>query len=179
MPEIHIRPAKAADLLPLSALDHSYASDHVWQLDPAVEDGLIQVGLRRVQLPRAIPVAYPRPLGQLTEDWLERSGMLTALLDDQLVGYAGMQFGFPPEDIWLMDLVVASPLRRQGIGSALMVAALEWSRQHNGRYLMLALQHKNHPGIELARKFGFEFCGYNDRYYANHDIALFFARSAR
>ena len=30
MPEIQIRPVKAADIPALAALDHDYISDHVW-----------------------------------------------------------------------------------------------------------------------------------------------------
>lgn len=179
MPEIHLRPATTADLPYLSEIDHSYTSDFVWQLDPTIDEGQIQVTLRRVRLPRAIPVPYPRPLSQLAEDWLGRSGMLVALFEDQPVGYAGLQLGLHPEDVWLADLAVERAHRRQGIGSALILAALDWSQHHDRRYLFLGLQHKNHPGIQLAHKFGFEFCGYNDRYYANHDIGLFFARPVR
>ena len=39
---------------------------------------------------------------------------------------------------------------------------------------MLAVQAKNHAAIQLARKLGYEFCGYCDDYFINHDIAVFF-----
>jgi RimJ/RimL family protein N-acetyltransferase len=38
---------------------------------------------------------------------------------------------------------------------------------------------KNNSAIRLAQKLGFEFCGYNDQYYENKDIALFFGRLIR
>jgi RimJ/RimL family protein N-acetyltransferase len=38
------------------------------------------------------------------------------------------------------------------------------------------VQSKNVPAIRLAQKSGFEFCGYNDQYYLNKDVALFFAK---
>ena len=38
------------------------------------------------------------------------------------------------------------------------------------------MQSKNYPGISMANKLGYEFCGYSDRYYTNQDIALFFAK---
>jgi RimJ/RimL family protein N-acetyltransferase len=41
------------------------------------------------------------------------------------------------------------------------------------------MQSKNHPAIQLAHKLGFEFCGYNDHYFSNQDIALFFSRPLR
>jgi hypothetical protein len=39
------------------------------------------------------------------------------------------------------------------------------------------MQSKNYPAMMLAQKHGYEFCGYNDRYYPNQDIALVFGRS--
>jgi len=43
--------------------------------------------------------------------------------------------------------------------------------------LVLEMQPKNHPAIQLALKLGFEFCGYNDRHYVNHEIGIFFGKS--
>jgi hypothetical protein len=34
MPEIEVRPAIEADIPTLVKIDHSYTSDHVWQMDP-------------------------------------------------------------------------------------------------------------------------------------------------
>ena len=70
-------------------------------------------------------------------------------------------------------------LRRQGIGSALLLAAEEWGSTHDCRRLVLEMQPKNYPAIQMAQKLGFDFCGYNDRYFAKHDIALFFAKALR
>jgi RimJ/RimL family protein N-acetyltransferase len=47
------------------------------------------------------------------------------------------------------------------------------------RRIVLEMQPKNYAAIHLAQKLGFDLCGYNDRYYANHDIALFFAKGVR
>ncbi len=78
---------------------------------------------------------------------------------------------------WVTDLVVDPSLRRQGIGSALLLAAQEWSAgRPDSRRLVLEIQPKNHPAVNLAQKLGFDFCGYNDHYFANHDLAIFFAK---
>ena len=80
----------------------------------------------------------------------------------------------------LTRLTTAHPdLRRQGIGSALLLATHEWGLAHESRNLVLEIQPKNYPAIRMAQKLGFEFCGYNDRYFANRDIGLFFAKSLR
>jgi hypothetical protein len=37
------------------------------------------------------------------------------------------------------------------------------------------MQTKNYPAISFCQKHGMTFCGFNDRHFANQDIALFFA----
>jgi GNAT superfamily N-acetyltransferase len=95
------------------------------------------------------------------------------------VGYISMTLDMAPVTAWATDLVVLRRLRRQGIGSALVLAAQEWGGDRDCRRLVLEMQPKNHPAIQMAHKLGFDFCGYNDRFYANHDIGLFFAKALR
>ena len=45
--------------------------------------------------------------------------------------------------------------------------------------LFLEMQSKNYPAICLARKNGFAFSGYSDRYYSDQDIVLFFTKAIR
>jgi GNAT superfamily N-acetyltransferase len=185
MPKIEIRPAIESDIPNLTALDHNYSSDYVWQMEiRRSESGLgetsqIQVGFREIHLPRSVRVEYPRSYQKLAEDWRQRDGLLVALHENEPVGYASMMLGVAPLTAWITDLVVKRRLRRQGIGSALLLSAQAWGLQHGCRNLALEMQSKNYPAIQLAEKLGFDFCGYNDRYFANHDIALFFAVSLR
>jgi hypothetical protein len=41
------------------------------------------------------------------------------------------------------------------------------------------MQSKNYPAVHMAMKLGYEFSGYQDHFYANGDIALFFTRYLR
>ena len=50
------------------AIDRSYLSDHVWQMDIRDERGEIAVRFRSVRLPRMVAVEYPRASG--TAFWL-------------------------------------------------------------------------------------------------------------
>jgi len=180
MPEIEIRPAKAEDIPVLVNLDHDYVSDYVWQMDVhQTEDNQIDVSFRQVHLPRSIKVDYPRSSRALTEDWTRRSGLLVASLQGEVIGYISLLLDMAPLTTWASDLAVVRRLRRQGVGSALLIAAQEWGRQHGSARLVLEMQPKNYPAISLAHKLGFSFCGYNDRYYPNQDIAIFFAKSLR
>lgn len=185
MPEIEIRPVVEQDIPALLALDHNYVSDYAWQMEiRRADSGLtetdqIQVAFREIHLPRSVRVEYPRSPQALVMDWKERHGFLVALLADEPVGYVSLMLGIAPLTAWTTDVVVKRRMRRQGIGSALLLAAQEWGIQHECRNQVLEMQSKNYPAICLAHKLGFEFCGYNDRYYVNHDIALFFGRSLR
>lgn len=179
MPEIEIRPAVASDIPVLMAIDHTYSSDYVWQMEIQAEEKSIAVNLREIRLPRSVRVEYPRPIHTLADDWTRRSGLLVATLEAEAVGYVSLMLDIAPITTWVTDLVVVRRVRRQGIGSALVLAAQEWGEQHNTRRLVLEMQPKNHSAIKMAGKLGFTFCGYNDRYFANHDIGLFFAKSLR
>lgn len=180
MPEIQIRPAVKDDIEHLVALEHDYSSDFVWQMDiRAEEDGEINLQFRQVRLPRSVKVEYPRQFSQLTQDWESRSGMLVACIQAERVGYISLMQHIAPGTTWATDLVVKRVFRRQGIGSGLVLAAQVWARQHQSQRIVLEMQSKNHPAILLAQKLGFDFCGYNDRYYLNRDIALFFSKSVR
>jgi ribosomal protein S18 acetylase RimI-like enzyme len=179
MPEIEIRPAIATDIPTLMAIDHTYSSDYVWQMEIQTEEKSIGVNLREIRLPRSVRVEYPRPTHSLADDWTRRSGLLVSVLDSEVVGYISLMLDIAPITTWVTDLAVIRRVRRQGIGSALVLAAQEWGEQHNTRRIVLELQPKNHSAILMAQKIGFTFCGYNDRFYANHDIGLFFAKSLR
>ncbi|MBN1145897.1 MAG: GNAT family N-acetyltransferase [Anaerolineales bacterium] len=179
MPEIHIRPAIATDIPTLVALEHHYSSDYVWQMEfqHEREQGQIMVNFRQVRLPRPVRVDYPRSPRALAAEWEHCSEILVALMEEEPVGYVSLALDRIPAAAWASDLVVARRLRRQGIGSALLLAASEWARQMERHNLILEMQPKNYPAIQMALKMGFEFCGYNDRYYAKHQIGIFFGKS--
>lgn len=179
MPEIQIRPAIASDIPALIAIDHNYSSDFVWQMEIQSEEAHVGVNFRQIRLPRSVRVEYPRFPSLLEHDWTQRAGLLVALLDEAPVGYVSLMLNITPITAWATDLAVVRRLRRQGIGSALLLAAEEWGSTHDCRRLVMEMQPKNYPAIQMAQKLGFDFCGYNDRYFAKHDIALFFAKALR
>ena len=176
MPQIEIRPATSDDIPRLIALDHSYESERVWQMDVQHENGQIDIQFREARLPRRVRVTYPRPLQPLADDWSKRDAVLVATLNGEPIGYAILAARLASQTAWITDLAVAPRWRRQGIGSALVLAAQEWALQRQNRRVLLETQPKNYPAIQLAVKLGFELCGYNDHYYPNHDLALFFCK---
>jgi ribosomal protein S18 acetylase RimI-like enzyme len=160
-----------AELSRCIVLDHSYTTESVWQMDLREESEDTLVRFRAVRLPRAMQVTYPRDQRTLLDSWEKRDCFLVAAVDDVVLGYVNMR-----ANGWIQDLVVGAPIRRRRIGSALLEQAIRWARLRNIPHLTLEMQTKNFPAISFARTHGFTFCGFNDHYYKNQDIAVFFGK---
>ncbi len=179
MPEIQLRPTVATDLSRLMSFDHSITSESVWQLELRRDAGQVAATFREVHLPRSVSITYPHNPFALADDWVRRSMMYTAFMDQDPVGYISLLERGIDSVVWVTDLVVNLANRRQGVAGALLAAAQDWAAGRSHRRLILEMQSKNLPGIRLAQKFGYEFCGYNDHYYLNQDVALFFAKAIK
>ena len=176
MSEIEIRPTISTDLARLAALDHTIETDYVWQLDLHRETTQVQVDLREVRLPRTVRLEHPRPANELPDTWHLRP-MYSAMLGMEAVAYIRFTEKFIPHAVWITDVVVGRALRRQGLAHQLIGVVEAWGVQNEFRRAIIEVQSKNQPAIHMILKMGFEFCGYNDQYYATRDVALFFARS--
>ena len=175
---LEIRPAIATDLSRMMGMDHSVKSDYVWQLDLRREGGQISATLREVRLPRPVSVAYPRNPFALADEWQYKDRVLVAV-SVNVMGYICIVEQSASTVAWVTDLVVAPEQRRHGIGSLLLKSAQDWALERGSRMFMFETQAKNQPAIHMAQKAGLEFCGYNDHYYANQDVALFFGRTLK
>jgi len=179
MPEIQIRPTVASDLARLMGLDHTIASESVWQLELRRDPGQVTAMFREVRLPRSISVAYPRNPFALADDWTKRSMMYTAMTGQDIVGYISLLERVMDSAVHITDLVVNPENRRQGVASALLTAAQNWVASRPARRIILEMQSKNLPAIRLSQKFGYDFCGYNDHYYLTQDVVLFFSKAIK
>jgi len=151
----------------------------VWQMDAREQTDEVSVTFRCVRLPRAMHGHYPRPLDELIVRWEQGEAILVAEDEGRVAGYLHLVAPAGEIAAWARNLAVAPPLRRRGVGAALVQSAANWLVQQNVGQLLLEVTTKNYPAICFAQKLGFDFCGYNDRYYANQDIALFFTKSLR
>lgn len=181
MTSIQVRSATQSELPELAAFDAGYSTDYVWQMDLRDESsaGQIAVTFRPVRLPRPMRVALPREPERLQAAWSHQACFLVAEQDGQARGYLNLVLAPAPETAWVADLVVERRFRRSGVGSVLLAAAAQWARSNRLKRLIMEMQSKNFPAISFAQKLGMSFCGYNDRYYANQDVALFFGMNLK
>jgi ribosomal protein S18 acetylase RimI-like enzyme len=174
MPQVQIRPATSVDVSVIAALDHSYSTDYVWQMENRQEEDAVFVTFRNARLPRSMRTAPPFDAARLAEAWTQRVCFLVAEEEGHLKGYLNLTLAATPGTGWIADFGVERRFRRTGVGTVLLAAALQWARSNNLQRVVLETQSKNHPAICFAQKHGFVYCGYNDRYYPNQDVAVFF-----
>lgn len=175
MTEINIHPAISTDVPKMIALDHNFVTSHVWQMTLDLTELQTQVSFREVRLPREVHVNYPRSAQKLVDEWTKKNLLLVAEEGEAVRGYISVQLGLAPASAWVEDLVVDRVHRRDGIGSALVLAAQDWCAKKRIHRLTLEMQPKNYPAIQFAYHLGFEFSGYNDQYYRDQEIAIFFS----
>jgi ribosomal protein S18 acetylase RimI-like enzyme len=176
---MNIRTAQARDLDACLALDPSYETDYVWQMETTRANGAVSVSFRETRLPRAMRVSGAPAREWVLEHFEAGECFLVAEEENAVRGFLDMTAEAWKQVAWVHHLTVAPDRRRQGVGSALLQAGLEWAHEHGVTTMMVETQTKNHPASAFFQKHGFAFCGYNERYYSNRDIAIFFALPLR
>jgi ribosomal protein S18 acetylase RimI-like enzyme len=174
-----VRPATLSDLNACLSLDHDCMTDHVWQMKAQEEKSGMSVEFRTVRLPRRMRATYPRDLEQLVEDWQRGEGFFAVELDGQVRGYVDVLADHWQQVGWVPNLAVDRDYRRRKIGTMLVRQALHWAKAQGLPALLVEATTKNYPALCLYQKLGFKFCGFNDHYYPNQDIALFFVQRVR
>lgn len=175
---MNIDAAELDDLNSCYHLNASYTTDYVWQMQVRTQEQSAEIRFDTVRLPRAMQVPYPRATDELTAHWKAEGCFLVARhAGGEVVGFIDAHPLPWQQLLWVYNLVVDAPYRRRGIGSRLLQAAMRWATTRRLRQITVEMQTKNYPAIAMAHKHAFQFCGYNEQYYANGDIALFFSRA--
>jgi RimJ/RimL family protein N-acetyltransferase len=91
--------------------------------------------------------------------------------DGAIIGRLSLARDTHPASAHVADLglMVAADARRQGVGSALLEAAVEWARGAGIRKLELHVFPWNEPAIALYERFGFEREGFRKDHYRRAD----------
>ena len=72
----------------------------------------------------------------------------------------------------LLKLGVRKEHRRQGVGAALMEAALDAARQAGQTRVVLTTNHQLKDALRLYERFGFEYVEYFDKWFQLSDIRM-------
>ena len=148
MPEIELRPVDQQDIDSLTAIEHGYYSEFVWQVTMETDPQNLQAGLRRTHLPRRVFVPYPRSKEIIFGELGQVEAFLVGLMDNQPVGYIKVLIEHGDKVLRVSDLVVSAPMRRQGIASGLMVAVMNMASSREYPYVIMEMQSRiNDPAV--------------------------------
>jgi GNAT superfamily N-acetyltransferase len=179
-----IRDGTAGDIAACIALDHTGETDVVLQMQMMQpEPNRWQIRLQEERLPRKIDLVIEpneaRLRAALPEDRCFLVAAHRSTETAEVLGYLVMRPETADGAAMITDLVVSRPFRRAGIGSRLLNVARRWARESGIHRLMIPTPTKNYPGVRFCQESGLVFCGFNDRYYPNQDIAVFFSQTVR
>lgn len=106
----------------------------------------------------------------LLSDWLEDPRLYGAEINGKIAGYLELSHERWSNRMRISNIFVDESVRQQGIGSALMDAALSEARKAGARSLILETQSCNDPAIQFYRKHGFTLVGFDLTAYSQEDM---------
>ncbi len=108
----------------------------------------------------------------LREELVRTWARLRAARDESgaLLGYA--LFWHVVDELHLLNVAVAIPWRRQGIGRALMGDLIAYGRAHAVARILLEVRAGNLAAITLYEQLGFTRFNVRERYYADDEDAI-------
>lgn len=175
---MEIRLATLADLNACLALEDTYETEYVWQMEERADPRNIAVTLRLTRLPRPMKVRDAVSRDRIAFNY-QRGGTLWVCDDGGICGFVDGTMDEWNQSICINALAIAPAHRRKGLGTQLLQTALDWARQMKLSGALLDTSTKNYPAMCFFQKHGFAFCGFNDRWYPNRDIAMIFALNLR
>lgn len=184
--QLRIRSAIMADREACGAIDTTYTTDSVWQLDQRQDDNEIRIGLRQISLPK--PMAATEPMAV---PFVSHADTLWLVAEELEVPPTGRETTMPTvgtvvgfltatieprrEMVYLRAVAVSRDYRRQHLGSTLVEHMRRWAARAGVPEVTADVSAKNAPALRLLQRCGFRFCGYSDRLYRNGEVALFLA----
>lgn len=108
----------------------------------------------------------------LREELVRTWARLRAARDESgaLLGYA--LFWHVVDELHLLNVAVAIPWRRRGIGRALIDDLIAYGRAHGVARILLEVRAGNLPAITLYEQLGFTRFNVRERYYADDEDAI-------
>lgn len=100
----------------------------------------------------------------------ENTTYIVAKDDNLVVGFAGILVIMDEANI--MNIVTKKDKRKLGIGSLLLEKLIEISKLKKLASIILEVNEKNIPAINLYKKYNFQQVGIRKKYYDNTDAAI-------
>lgn len=179
MAEIEVRMANPDDLPLLKEIRLNFDSDYVWKSQMLEDLDSYSISLQYIKLPKTIHVSFQEPDDARMEQMIMRREVLVAEYDGKVVGYLRLEQDENPNRLMLKTGGIHEDYRRRGIMKALLNVVQETAMRNHLTQLVVTVQAKNDPAIRLLTSQGFQFCGYQEFFFVNLEIALFYFKNIR
>lgn len=179
MPEIELRIANMSDCPLITKIDLDFDSDFVWKSQIIDDLDSYSIIFQTIKLPKTIHVPFQASNETALENMVKRKEVLIARYENQAVGFVRLEQDETNNRILMKTGGVKPEYRRKGIGSAILTSVQEIALNNGVSRLVCTVQAKNDPAIRFIMAKGFQFCGYQEFFFPNLEIALFFSKNIR
>ena len=179
MAEIEIGAATIDEYPQIASMDLSLESDHVWKTQTLEEFESFEASFQRIRLPKTIRVSFQAYSAANLESLIVHQEILSVRYEEKVIGYLRLEQDETANRLVLKTGGIMPEYRNKGIGSVLLTRVMEIAHHNNLRSIVCMVQAKNDPAIHFLLSHGFVFCGYQEFFFRNMEIGLFFSKNVR
>lgn len=179
MAEIEIGAATLDEFPQIAKMDLSFESNYVWKTQMLEGLDSFESSFQRIRLPKIIRVSFQAYSTAILEPLIRQKQILAARYEEQVIGYVRLEQDETANRLMLKTGGVTPEYRNKGVGSVILDRVCEIARSNNIRSLVCMIQAKNDPAIHFLMARGFVFCGYQEFFFRNMEIGLFFSKNIR
>ena len=179
MAEIEIGAATLDEFPQIAQMDLSFESDYVWKTQMLEGLGSFESSFQRIRLPKTIRVSFQAYSTANMENLIRQRQVLSVRYEDKVIGYIRLEQDETVNRLILKTGGVTPEYRNKGVGTVLLDRITEIARNNSIRSLICMVQAKNDPAIHFLMARGFIFCGYQEFFFRNMEIGLFFSKNIR
>lgn len=167
-----VRKAMLEDLKKCMKIDGALKTDKIFKLSKLKEHDKYHIQLEVEDLRDALDLPFQHHPDRLNETFKDGE-IIVADDNGKIVGYSEMRLAKWNRSCWVINIVIDSAYRRQGLGSQIMERIKLSAREFGMRTVMFDATMSNYPAYRFYLKNGFRLCGLNDSYYPDDAPALF------
>ena len=179
MAEIKIGASTNEEYPQIAAMDLSFDSNYVWKTQTLEGLDSFEASFQRIRLPKTIHVSFQAYIPTILETLVRQREILSVRYEEKVVGYLRLEQDETVNRLILKTGGIMPEYRNKGIGTVLMDRVTEIASHNRLRSIVCMVQAKNDPAIRFLLGKGFVFSGYQEFFFRNMDIGLFFSKNVR
>lgn len=168
-----IQPISSITQDKLEAIVPGYSSSCIFQVSSKIAqmETSFSLILKKLDEPFVKKHDYSNPETLVHYNNIARQGSsYGAFVNNELGGFIIGEIQYWNSTLVIREFGVSPHLQRQGIGKALLEAALGRAKKEGLRGVLCETQSTNVPAIEFYQRFGFTIQGLDLSLYSNHDL---------